>query len=67
MMRAIALELSDGQRWRVSVTRRLEAVAEVAIGRVNAEVKVCFRGYEWQCGVGDGGVWVDCRGGGGRG
>lgn len=67
MMRAIALELSDRQWWCVGVTRRLEAVPKIAVGRVNAEVEICFRGYVWQCGVGDGRVWVDCRGGGGRG
>jgi hypothetical protein len=55
-MRAVALELCDVHGWRVRVTRRLETMTEVTIGRVNVEVKVCFgeRGVRYRR------VRVDC-------
>jgi hypothetical protein len=55
-MRAVALELCDVHGWRVRVAGRLEAMTEVAVGRVDVEVEVCFgeRGVRYR------GVWVDC-------
>jgi hypothetical protein len=55
-MRAVALELCEGHGRRVCVAGRLEAMAEVAVGRVDVEVEVCFgeRGMRYRR------VWVDC-------
>lgn len=59
-MRTVALELCHGERWSVGIAGRLEAVAEVSVGRIDVEVEVRFGGHWWKCDLRDRVVRVNC-------
>jgi hypothetical protein len=60
-MRVITLDLGERHGRRVCIARRLEVVAQITIGKVDVQVKVCFVWQLRKGSLGDGRVGVDGR------
>ena len=53
-MRAVALDLGERHGRRVCIAGRLEVVAQIAICKVDVQVKVCVVVDVWESILGDG-------------